>query len=587
MEDLFELYRELRSLLGEKDLGVELRQQIHCIIQEAIDQIPGETGIAIRPAGEDTKKLLKSYDFSKKKIVGIVSPHSHGDDFCGYPCFTMDSFSSISCDCVIISSFYFRQEIKEELETHNIPYIDIYNELEKRGIQLCIPYHLYEAFPQLIVNVFYLRFLRSKAGPQREIALRELLQVAVEWKDFTLIGNIYRDCGGENGDFPLLKAVWKKSGQLLDCIQNKLQERKQKDIIMFWTDAVPYDMLRYLPETMELSGQGVFFQRAYTHTPYTDSTMRAMFCNMLPIDDFPQNQEKIDSGNSSLIQFLENAGYKVRFVGASERAMGDEHQIEAETYLPCSMKWWKGIVELLQSPEPCFYMFHFTESHNPNFVPDLKKPVNTLRDMFGTDRTRWEAQKKAALGYLDQCLALYHKLLGNKTQIFFSDHGDSLWEEPWKEQVLHPYCFAVGDNIPRKTITRFFPYRNFEGFVRWLLDPAHHLLDDVCTDELIFQDTDFFNPERIELFIKKGDTRSGIAFRGILNYDCKYVINALGEELFFKMQQDGSEKPVPLEDPVLRTELRDKIGTEFLDIYQHNEFRYARKLYDFIKSNKT
>ena len=581
MEEILNLYRELRGLFGENELVVEFHQQIHRIIQGAIDQIPDNDRVAIRPAGGDTEKLLRLYDFSKKNIIGIVDREDYGDDFCGYPCFTTDFFSTESCDRVIVSSFYYRQAIKEELEGLHIPYIDIYDELEKQGIQLQLPYPDYERDANLRVNYFYLRWLHSKVGKQREASLRELLQIAVEYKDFALISSIYQECGGENGEYPLLKTVWKKVEHLLNCLREKIQERKQKDIILFWTDSVPHEMLHYLPGIMELSKQGTFFQRAYPNTPFTNPTMRAIFCNMLPIDDFPQNQERIARGNSPLIQFMESEGYKVRVIGGSKRTMEEEYLFRA-TEPTCNIKWWEGIADLLQSSEPCFYIFDFLESHSPNYVPDLKEPVN----FFRVARTQKEVQTRASFEYLDQCLTLYHKLLGNKRQVYFSDHGKQFLEDiPWLERPLHSYCLAVGENIPKITVTRFFPYRNFEKFVRWLVDPEHFSLDDVCADEVIFQDVDAYNPKYIDQLIQANKAKKGISYRGILNYNYKYVINALGKEFFYQMQKDGTEKLIPLEDPELRAELRNKAGTKFLDIDKYDKFRHTRKLYDFIEQN--
>lgn len=586
MEEILRLYRELHGLLGKNNLVEEFFQRIHSTVQEVIDQIPDETGIVIRPAGAEAEKTLELYDFSEKNIIGIVDKKERRDGFCGYPCFTMDSLPAKTCGCVLILSFLYRQAIKEELETLHIPYIDLYDELEKRGFPLQLPHNTCETNIQAVVNYFYLRYLRSEAGPQRESALRELLQIAVECKDFTLISNIYQDCGGEKGEFPILKTVWRESKRLLNSIRDKLQERKQKDIFLFWTDAVPYNILHWLPETMKLSKQGIFFQRAYTQTPFTGSTMSAIFSNVLPINDFPQNQKKIDSGNSPLIQFMENEGYKVRLIaGAANIPMGKDHLFDEDHYLSsCNMKWWRGIIDLLQSPEPCFYMFHFMESHPPCFSPFFEEPALFL-DL--APRAKQEAQVKATFEYLDQCLSLYRKLLGNKTQVYFSDHGKHMWaDENWSESLLHPYCFAVGENIPEMAVTRFFPLGNFEKFARWLVDPTRFPLDDVCTDEVIFQDTDFFNPRMIDQFIQRDQARKGIAYRGVLTYDYKYAINALGEEFFYQMQQDGREELIPLEDPALRTELQAKSGTEFLDIDRYDEFRYARKLYEFLKSKE-
>lgn len=583
MEEILKLYHELHSLFGENDLAAEFSQRVHRIIQETIDRIPDETRIAIRPAGTETRGMLGLFDFSKKNIVGILDQKNRGDNFCGYPCFVMDSFPSKACDCVIINSFSFRREIKEDLEARHIPYIDFYDEMEKRGIQP--PPHFYDGSVlavHTIVNHFYLRYLRAEAGPQREAALRELLQTAVECKDFIFISNIYQNCGGENGEFPLLKTVWEKSEYLLDRIRDKLRERKQKDIILFWTDGVPYDMLHHLPGTMELSKQGAFFQRASTHTPYTNPTFNAMFFKMLPIDDFPQNQEKIDGGNSPLIRFMEKEGYKVRFVGVPQRCIEMEYVIDTHLTRSCNIVWWRGILDLLQSPEPCFYLFQFLECHD-RCVPDQKQRLPPE----GIPRQQWEAQIKAVYGYLDQCLLLYHKLLGNKTQIFFSDHGVHLPdEENWSELTLHPYCFVVGENIPKITVTRFFPYKNFDKFLRWLADPAHSSLDDVCEDEVIFQDTDYYSEKLIARHIRNNTPKKGLAYRGILNYDYKYVINALGEEFFYRRQQDGTEKLVPLEDPALRTELQNKAGTRFLGIDRFDKFRHTKKLYEYLRSKE-
>lgn len=586
MEEILKLYQELRGLFGETDLAEEFHQQLHRSIQEMIDQIPDGTRIALRPAGNDTLRLLDSYDFGGKNIVGIVNRRSRREDFCGYPIITTDTFSAEMCDYIIVSSFPYHQEIKQELEALHVPYIDLYDELEKRGIQLRNPYFCYETNIQLVVNYFHFRYLRSEAGPQRQTALRELLQIAVEYKDFTLISNIYRDCGGENGVFPLLKSVWRKSKQLLDCIQNKLKERKQNDLIMYWTDAIPYELLHYLPEMMELSKQGTFFQRTYTFAPHTNQAMRAMFCNMFPIDNFPQSIEKIHRKNSPLIQFMENKGYKVRFVGHfPEIAMGEEYLLE-ECSLPlsCNMVWWDGIMDLLQSPEPCFYVFYFLESHGPYYTPDLEETVN--KASFYLTRTGKDVYLEAAYGYLDQRLLLFHSILGNRTQIFLSDHGIYFFDvNRWDEASVHPYCFVVGENIPKMTVTRFFHYNNFEKLIRWIVDPSHFSLDDVCADEALLQDFDYYNPFHIDRFLKANYAKGGIAYRGIVDYEHKYVINSLGEEFFYQMQEDGSEKLIPLEDPALRAELRGKAGTEFLDVDQYDQFRYTRKLYDYLKSN--
>ena len=104
-------------------------------------------------------------------------------------------------------------------------------------------------------------------------------------------------------------------------------------------------------------------------------------------------------------------------------------------------------------------------------------------------------------------------------------------------------------------------------------------------DEIVSQDVDYYGESTVNAainFFKKGYPKNGIAFRCVRAGNYKYVLNALGEEYFYIIQEDGTEILAPLEDDAMRAELRNKCGTYFIDIYKDDKFKHSRKMYKSI-----
>lgn len=581
MEEILTRYQELHDLLGAENLGEILCERIRRTFQEAFDAIPPDARVAVRGGGEHTNTLLEEFPLTGKRVVGIFDRKKVADTQCGYPCFAAEELPEAGCDTVIVSSFYYRTEILEELKPLGLRVVDPYGELERQGYPLMYPFDQYAPEHSVVLNHYYLKYLERRDGPEGEKALREVLQAAVELKDFVMLRRICQENAAAGAPFvPLVQA---KAEELLEAVRRRLQGRTQRDILVFWTDAVSYYQLPRMPLMKKRSEAGCFFQRAYTHTPFTHQSLSAMFTKLLPIDDYERARQPVSRESSPVIRYLEERGYDAKFIAHLKGSMDAPHLIETSRSASCNVKWWTGLERLLSSEKPCFYIFHILEeSHEPNISPDLLTFTDTR-----VKSPRQERQRQTSLAYLDQCLALYNDLAGDKIQVFLSDHGQYTFPLPnWSEERLHAYCFALGEGIPAMRVARFFPYRNFERFVKWLVEPDQHSPEDACADEVVFQDTDFYNPSRISLFVRHGIPREGLAVRGVLNYECRYVLNALGEESFFRYREDGTEEPATLGDEGLRAELRRKCGTDFLDISRMELFRHARKLYEYIRGKE-
>ncbi len=581
MEEILALYRELHDVFGTGNLCESFCENIRTTIQEALDAIPPDARTAIRGGGDHTNVLFAYFSLDQKQITGIFDRQVTMDSQCGYPCFPAKELPNAGCGVVILSSFYYQEEILAELRPLGLRIIDPYEELEKQGIELIAPLDQYSPESSLTLNHFYRKYLESRDGPGRNRALHDVLQAAVELKDFVMVRRICAENAAPKD--PLLLEVQAKTENLLQTIRRRIQDRKQKDVMVFWTDAVSYYLLPQMPLMLEKSKHSCFFRRAYTHTPFTHQSLSAIFTKMLPIDDYERAKEPVCRENSPLIQYLEDRDYDIKFIAHLKNSMDSRYFGETSLSASCNVKWWAGLERWLSSEKPCFYIFHILEeSHEPNISPDLQAFTDTR---FKSPLQ--ERQRQTALAYLDQCLALYNEMAGDTVQVFLSDHGQYIFPLPnWSEERLHAYCFALGKDIPERTVSRFFPYRNFDCFAKWLVEPEKYPLEDVCADEVIFQDTDFYNPVRISLFIRHGIPKEGLAIRGVLNDTCRYTVNALGEETFFRYAEDGTEEPAVLEDPRLRAELQKKCGTNFLDIYQLDRFQHTRKLYEYLKSTQ-
>ena len=583
MEDVLKLYRELQDSLGEGGIGAAFCRSLRQTIQEVIDGLPAGFKIGIRPMNPETEKLLEEFDFSGKHVDGIYDRQKTRETFCGYPCVSAQDVGTEEDRMFLIVSYYSHREIKKELEESGIPFVDLYDVLAQRGFPLRAPFYAYQPGRPMVLNHFYIRYLESRDDPAAaEKTLRAFLQAAVEFKDFVMLDRVYQEEGGAAGRYPILREAWEKAQSLLEVIARKIADRGKRDIFLFWTDAVSYSMLSCFPETKARGEDGCFFQRAHAHTPYTGSTLRAMFKDELPIDDYDRMEEEINRTNSPLIRLLEDSGYDIKCMLPSRWKLGESYIVDSSEHLSCNLIWWNGLEELLKTPKPCFSMFHFAaEPHAPMLAPNLREPIADM----GVPSRRRGRQMQAACSYMDQCLSLYSRLTRGNVQIFFSDHGAHLETTlDWTEDKLHPYLFVVGDRIPRRTIRRFFPYRNFWKLIRWVLDPERFSLDDICADEAVFQDIDFYHPRLIDLCLRQAEPQIGIAYRGVRDYDRKYVITALGNEYFYRITDDGGEIPMELTDEGLRRELRQKCGTFFLDIYQYDKFRHTRRLYEQIKA---
>ncbi|MCI8844361.1 MAG: hypothetical protein HFF08_09655 [Oscillospiraceae bacterium] len=104
-------------------------------------------------------------------------------------------------------------------------------------MELIAPYEEYDTDSALAVN-FYYREYRKQKGIAAEPILRKLLQAAVGQKDFITVSRIYQENSEKYDKGSLLEETWNRVKRLLQMIQEQIGLRKQREIFMFFADAL-------------------------------------------------------------------------------------------------------------------------------------------------------------------------------------------------------------------------------------------------------------------------------------------------------------------------------------------------------------
>lgn len=585
LNKILDYYDKTIDLLGEKSIYHNFQQELQREIYEIISSRADDTAMVIRGCGKHTRFLIETFDLRGINVVGILDKGKVTDRYGGYPVYTLEQQQDIQYGVVLISSFIFRKQIREEYEGTDIEIIDIYEELEKRNIYLNGPFYEYLSTTlestQTVVNYFYREYKRSeREGKNTVEQLRAMVRLLLEVKDFVLIHSFYEENLEIFDSDTILKEVWRRTKELLKMMKCAITARKQKDIFWFWIDAVSNDSIN-MPKLEALFDKGLFFEKAYTSTPFTDSTQQMLFRQIYPISQYSQRWTKIAENNSSVIQYLHSNGYLFRCIGG-DTAFAPSVLIETKSYLSCNMIFWEAMCQLLQEEKPQMLLLQFAvETHPPIVAPNLEK---RSIDIYAYPD---KIQIHKARQYKDDCLELYRELLGNKIQIYMSDHGDHLAENDpiWSEHKLHTFFFIYGSGIPKGRIRELFPYIRFEKIVQWLIEPNSHELLDACDTNIAFQDTDVYDSALVQRRINQGKIRRALAYRGAMNANYKYVINSIGEEFFYQIV-DGEEIPLEELPEGDKEELKKVSGNHFLDVYKEERFIAVRKIYQMLANGR-
>lgn len=381
--------------------------------------------------------------------------------------------------------------------------------------------------------------------------------------------------------------IWEEIQNLLDAIKKAISCRREKDIILYWLDAIPYGGESNMPYLCHIMKQSIVFENAFTYMPYTNPTLRAMFLGKREIDDRAYRFSEITKQNSPVLSFLDEQGYDIKvFSGHFNVSFQSQYQPEhfiLDGLVPFSAKLWDMCVNMLVQKKKTLWIVHGLEAHYP-YLSSKMSDDNCEND---TERN------KLAKEEVDEQLAFYDNFMSEAAyRIYMSDHG--------KEAV---YKYHILFNIYHKTLTsrrvkELFSLLDF-GIVLKQLIINNHIEEKAFYREYVeIGNCDWYNHNDIKAMLKNKVALSLRFFgcKGIIDKEYIYIRYRTGKEWLHKRSD------ILLCEPLLLYDCEDDISTPELlmkyrelteeypkEVIMDEKFRYSRYLYvlyqNIIKHN--
>lgn len=491
----------------------------------------------------------------KTEIIGVMDKVPFAEKVCisedkEVP--FIDINKTVDCDFYIINSLYSGKdifyEIKQTLEQSEIGIVDLYQDIRMK-YSMCVSriYEEYGSERDFSYNRLKESLNNFRKKPEKK-SLKRLLSVCLSMRDFVAFFRYVREgnCIIQNDEE--LKNLVSEVRLLLDKIRIQLKLRYKKgnggkDIVIHWIDQLGYDELQLMPKLQERLQKGLFFNQAYTVTPYTRPTARMLFWKEFRgVTDLSisGSYRKWDLKESSMYQHIINANYEFGCFGLVKKILDANMEKDemCEESIASSMHYWNMVTKLLRSKKPVFYIVHvLQETHEPYESPEvvLVSKSYEFQNSYEASKDKIEVSTK----YADEVVDFYSEILGeNIASLYMSDHGK--WEDidrrRYKDEVMHTFMGITNIGISGK-VDRLFSYQYFDELVAWILKMLK-------PQEMFFCDIPIYS-KGFKAVIKEreeNDTDICKGYKGIKTPHDKYLKMDSGEEYYFQVADEQNNR---------------------------------------------
>lgn len=475
------------------------------------------------------------------------------------------------------------------LKKNEIPYIEIYDELQKQGLLFEIEcYRLVRMQVRGMVNqptaenvqteIFRLELKQeASSAEEREFYLRQRYFLALYLRDFVYAEKCLAELLEIEGVDDKYIRSWNEIQELLKTIRETLSRRTKKDIIMVWMDALGYDEVENMPYYEHLKETCIDFDNAYTVMPFTRETARTIFLGTKAIDDEDYRIGNIDRTNSKLIAYLESQNYLVKIASGVmplfDTGLRGNHFTEHSSAI--SQILWDCLCCMAKAEQSLFFLAHsFAEIHDRLYVS------MELADIRSLDHGYHHGKKT-----LDWQLEYYMNFIGKEAVvIFMSDHGAG-----GNINIRsHANLTIKGKNYKCKKIQGMFSYANFIDLIKEILEDRD-IGEEITTDFVSLQELPGYNKNVVREIVNATIPLCNLYTGYIGGVTKEYIyfrLNTGNERLLRrdskKMQWDYFSFENVIEDSSPLEYFRSMVGNKMIDIYSDEKFTYTRYLYKLV-----
>lgn len=401
------------------------------------------------------------------------------------------------------------------------------------------------------------------------LRIRDFLSVKKEIQEY--VQNDYEDSEKYLGFFCELEAM------LLD-IKSRLKKRNQKDVFVFWLDALEKEeffSMRWLGKT-----EGNVFHRAYTTMNFTTAVCKSILCGKNVKKDRLQDVKLIKLEESAFKDFRaidrEIHVFSNNFFSKLGKGIVHESCYPFLVNLPLMISIWYALDALLTSSNTCMNLLHCLETHAnfqcgeiPFWILDFK-----YKDLIAPNQwIDFEPNVKVVCDYIDRQLEWYNEFLpSNATSIYMSDHG---MEADLSEQNVNMPFKVIGKGIIPGNENRLFSYKDMVKLIDHYMNPSEANVSDAFTEYAVIDSLDPYDKGLVidrttaswnkyileRKALDKTYLKRYLQTTKVVTAEGEYyTINILGEETYYR---DKECKINLISEPIYAeriAELREKAG---------------------------
>ncbi len=500
-------------------------------------------------------------------------------------------------DCVYLISFYGIGYIERWFEVHHIKYEWIYDVFEQNGIVMQDEFFCFGREDLLGQLIKYnrrgkgrtetiqcelyrqqSRYGKAENDEARCIALKKCLFLTLYMRNFVDAQKYIVQLEEKDQKY---HEAWQEIQELLENARKTISGRKQKDIVLYWLDALPYGDEADMPYLCNIMEKSIVFENAIPHTGYTHSVMWAMFLGKKAVDDKAYRTKQVTRDNSVVIQTLEEHGYDIKICSS---VFNDDFPFEylsnmfySDIYVPASLVVWDMICSMMQEEKKTFYLVHIMDTHDPYLCGEA------CHDVFGKQFNLTE-QYVLARKETDELLAFYDEFIDKDAfRIYMSDHG----KNPQGNR-FHALFNVFHKTIEPRRVGGIFSLLDFHVVLRQIVADntiresqfVKEYAEITCMDRYSYVD--------VARIMKQSQDLSQYAFgaKGIVDKEYIYLHYNTGKEwlqrrdnipicnplLFYDCADDVSDKKLLLH-------YRELAGEYPKDVIEDEKFQYSKYLY--------
>lgn len=426
------------------------------------------------------------------------------------------------------------------------------------------------------------KYLSAGDRKEKEYCLRKVIFDYLFIKDF-VYAEVYINKYIEQHytDYNLYMLFLAELKLLFEDMKKVTLDQRQH-MIIFWLDALGKGEECGMPFLNCLEEKGMVFENAYTVTPTTSLTIKAMFLKKRFYQDAAYKVDVVKAKDSALIQYLQEKGYKFAYFGGEARFEDQLFGRFAGWNTPCSMMHWDLLCDMYETKQTKCYLIHdMSEMHRP-FPSGLLEDFFYITDEKPVDNAERQerfVQRELGKYYVDKQLQFCQQFISeDNRQIIMSDHGG--WDgEPLKGNGTHVNLILLGNKIKKCRIDRMFSYINFDMLIKYICELDEQILEKTLEEYVLVEFPDTYSRLFVELALQgRSISLSSFGWKGCVTQDDEFFVYTIGEEVYHVYPSWVNRVRLPECENRVQY-LRQITGRKFDDVQKNPFFLYTRLLY--------